>query len=283
MDFVQLTDTQRRDFNENGYLIVPQALDRATVDRLIEGGDRLMESFEYEDYYAHRRPGLIQEEDAYASLITNSSTVPLIVQLLGPNIHITNTALIYKHPQSPEMPTVRNWHRDVGVNLDLGHRGLPRVGLKIGYCLTDFTGPNSGATMFVRKSNNLSEPLPIPKGKVDPLEFDEPILRAGDAFLFESRIYHAAGLNFTDQVAKVAIYGYHYSWIKPDYYLRHYNGKLQPDAVLLEKLDDAGRQLLDAGEGTDGRSAPNGIHWPLVEWAEHHGVMPEKQTHVVEV
>ena len=283
MDFVQLTDTQRRDFNENGYLIVPQALDRATVDRLIEGGDRLMESFEYEDYYAHRRPGLIQEEDAYASLITNSSTVPLIVQLLGPNIHITNTALIYKHPQSPEMPTVRNWHRDVGVNLDLGHRGLPRVGLKIGYCLTDFTGPNSGATMFVRKSNNLSEPLPIPKGKVDPLEFDEPILRAGDAFLFESRIYHAAGLNFTDQVAKVAIYGYHYSWIKPDYYLRHYNGRLQPDAALLEKLDDAGRQLLDAGEGTDGRSAPNGIHWPLVEWAEHHGVMPEKQTHVVEV
>ena len=283
MDFVQLTDTQRRDFNENGYLIVPQALDRATVDRLIEGGDRLMESFEYEDYYAHRRPGLIQEEDAYASLITNSSTVPLIVQLLGPNIHITNTALIYKHPQSPEMPTVRNWHRDVGVNLDLGHRGLPRVGLKIGYCLTDFTVPNSGATMFVRKSNNLSEPLPIPKGKVDPLEFDEPILRAGDAFLFESRIYHAAGLNFTDQVAKVAIYGYHYSWIKPDYYLRHYNGRLQPDAALLEKLDDAGRQLLDAGEGTDGRSAPNGIHWPLVEWAEHHGVMPEKQTHVVEV
>ena len=102
MDFVQLTETQRRDFNENGYLIVPQALDRATVDRLIEAGDRLMESFEYEDYYAHRRPGLIQEEDAYASLITNSSTVPLIVQLLGPNIHITNTALIYKHPQVPK-------------------------------------------------------------------------------------------------------------------------------------------------------------------------------------
>ena len=283
MDFVQLTETQRQAFNENGYLIVPQALDQATVDRLIEAGDRLMESFEYEDYYAHRRPGLIQEEDVYASLITNSSTVPLIVQLLGPNIHITNTALIYKHPQAPETPALRNWHRDVGVHLDLGHQALPRVGLKIGYCLTDFTEPNSGATMFVRKSNNLSEPLPIPKGKVDPLEFDEPILRAGDAYLFESRIYHAAALNFTDQVAKVVIYGYHYSWVKPDYYLRHYDGKLQPDAALLEKLDDIGRQLLDAGEGTDGRAAPNGIQWPLVEWAKQHGVMPEEQTHVIEV
>ena len=76
-NFVQLTETQRRDFDENGYLIVRQALDQATIDRLLEGGDRLMESFEYEDYYAHRRPGLIQEEDAYASLVTNSSTVPL--------------------------------------------------------------------------------------------------------------------------------------------------------------------------------------------------------------
>ena len=283
MDFVQLTETQRRDFEENGYLIVPQALDRATIDRLIEGGDRLMESFEYENYYAHRRHGLIQEEEAFASLITNPSTVPLIVQLLSPNIHITNTALIYKHPQAPETPDFRNWHRDVGVHLDLGHRALPRVGLKIGYCLTDFAEPNSGATLFVRKSNNRSEPLPISKGKVDPLEFDEPILRAGDAFLFESRIYHAAALNFTDQVAKVVIYGYHYSWVKPDYYLRHYNGRLQPEAPLLEKLDDIGRQLLDAAEGTDGRSAPNGIHWPLVEWAEHHNAMPEKQTQVVEV
>ena len=283
MDFVQLTETQRRDFEENGYLIVPQALDRATIDRLIEGGDRLMESFEYENYYAHRRHGLIQEEEAFASLITNPSTVPLIVQLLSPNIHITNTALIYKHPQAPETPDFRNWHRDVGVHLDLGHRALPRVGLKIGYCLTDFAEPNSGATLFVRKSNNRSEPLPIPKGKVDPLEFDEPILRAGDAFLFESRIYHAAALNFTDQVAKVVIYGYHYSWVKPDYYLRYYNGRLQPEAPLLEKLDDIGRQLLDAAEGTDGRSAPNGIHWPLVEWAEHHNAMPEKQTQVVEV
>ena len=99
----------------------------------------------------------------------------------------------------------------------------------------------------------------------------------------KGRLYHAAALNFTDQVAKVVIYGYHYSWVKPDYYLRHYNGELQPDAELLEKLDDVGRQLLDASEGTDGRAAPNGIHWPLAEWAERHGVLPEEQTHVVEV
>ena len=170
MDFVQLTETQRRDFNENGYLIVPQALDRATVDRLIEGGDRLMESFEYEDYYAHRRPGLIQEEDAYASLVTNSSTVPLIVQLLGPNIHITNTALIYKHPQAPETPASRNWHRDVGVHLDLGHQETASCRVENRLLLNRLHRAQYWCDhVRPQKQQPQRAVAGIPKGKVDPL------------------------------------------------------------------------------------------------------------------
>ena len=271
MDFVQLTEEQRQTFARNGYLIVPQAIDRETTECLTEEGDRLMASFEYDGYYAHRRPGLVQETP-YAKLATNSSTVSLIVQLLGTNIHITNTALIYKHPQSPTTSEPRNWHRDVGVHLDIGYQICPRVGLKIGYCLTDFTEPNSGATLFVRESNNLVEPLAIPAGRIDPPKYDEPMLRAGDAFLFESRIYHAAALNFTDRIAKVVIYGYHCRWIKPDYYLRYHNGRLQPDAALTEQLDDIGRQLLGATVDGQGRTDLNGLHLPLQEWAEKHGL-----------
>ena len=271
MEFVPLADEQRRSFDKNGYLIVPQALDGETIERLIETGDRLMESFEYEGYYAHRRYGLVQE-DAFAELVTNSPTVPFIVQLLGPNLHITNTALIYKHPEAPTVPENRNWHRDLGAHLDVGHENAPRVGLKIGYCLTDMVVPNSGATLFVRASNSLPEPLAIPKGRVDPPAYDEVPLRAGDAFLFENRTYHAAGLNFTEQVTKVVIYGYHYRWIKPDYYLTHYNDRKQPDEPLLDKLDDIGRQLLGGHIDTRGGIDPNGIQWPLPAWAERHGV-----------
>jgi ectoine hydroxylase-related dioxygenase (phytanoyl-CoA dioxygenase family) len=282
MDFVQLTEAERQAFDENGYLVVRQAIDAETIDQLIEAGDRLMESFEYSDYYAHRRHGLVQEA-AFAALATNPNTLSLIVQLLDANIHITNTSLIYKHPQQPTSPEFRNWHRDVGVHLDVGHENAPRVGLKIGYCLTDFTEPNSGATLFVRKSNNLKEPLAISKDEVDPQVFDEPSLQAGDAFLFESRIYHAAGLNFTDCIAKVVIYGYHYRWVKPDYYLRYYDEQLQPDEALLEKLDDIGRQLLGGQESVDGRIDPNGLHWPLKEWAEQHGLAPENAPQIVQV
>lgn len=280
MEFVQLTAAQRQEFNENGYLIVREAIDNEMICRLTESGDALMDAFEYHGYYAHRRDGLVQEP-VFAELATQSKAVPLILHLLGTNIHITNTALIYKHPQPPEKPENRNWHRDVGVHLDVGHEGCPRVGLKVGYCLTDFSVPNSGATWFVRKSHTLGEPLRIPIGEVDPPVYDEPLLHAGDAFLFESRIYHAAGLNFTANVSKVVIYGYHYRWVKPDHYLRYYNDTLQPDASVVSHLDDLGRQFLGAAEDTQGRQDLNGIHWAGAEWAAAHQLKLEQAPQVV--
>ena len=41
-----LTDAQRRTFEENGYLIVPNALDTSEIDQLLETGDRLMDDFD---------------------------------------------------------------------------------------------------------------------------------------------------------------------------------------------------------------------------------------------
>ncbi len=277
-----LTESQRQSFEADGYLIVPNALDSSEIKALTATGDRLMDGFEHPDYYAHQRPGLLQEAP-FLDLATNERTVPLIVALLDFNIHITNTALIYKHPQAPEEVKEVNWHRDVGVSLDVGHVVLPLVGLKIGYCLTDFPEPDTGATMFVRGSNNLKSALAIRRGRIHPDEYEQPILRAGDAFLFENRTYHAPASNYADRVAKVVIYGYHYRWIKPDHYMRFYNGVTQPDAGLLEATGDIGRQLLGATADSEGREAPDGIDWPIREWAERHGLEVAQDVHTVEV
>ena len=79
-----------------------------------------MDDFAYEGYYQHRRDGLVQDP-TLAKLATDSTIVPLVIQLLGTHIHITNTALIYKHPQPADDLGDCTWHRDVGVHLDLGH------------------------------------------------------------------------------------------------------------------------------------------------------------------
>ena len=102
MDFFQLTEAQRRDFDADGFLIIPQAIDAETVAHLAEAGDRLMKSFmdDPQSVYLQRRDGIVQEE-AFDSLVSNSTTVSRVVQLLSPNIHLHTTSLIYKKPQPP--------------------------------------------------------------------------------------------------------------------------------------------------------------------------------------
>ena len=45
MEFVQLTESQRQSFADDGYLVVPNALDRDTVDNLLAETDQLCAPF----------------------------------------------------------------------------------------------------------------------------------------------------------------------------------------------------------------------------------------------
>ncbi len=271
MEFVQLTDTQRQEFDENGFFIVRSVLDEDMITRLIEAGDRIVDSRDTDAQYVHIRDGLVQEP-AFAELTSQTTAIPLVIQLLGTNLHITNTALLYKNPQPKELPENRGWHRDVGLHLDLGHKICPRVGLKVAYCLTDCHVPDSGATLFVPKSHVSGKPLEIPEGEIDPIEpYAEPLLRAGDAYFFENRIYHATGQNYTDQTAKLVIYGYHYAWLKPEGYLLYYNDKQQPDDDVLQNVDDLGKQFLGGGGGA------------AAQWAAEHSLNIQQEPQVVTI
>jgi ectoine hydroxylase-related dioxygenase (phytanoyl-CoA dioxygenase family) len=273
VDFVPLTEEQKQSFDEDGFLVIREAVDKQTIERLIEAGDRRARSFLdkpevlHKEEYNHLdlRPGLLKEK-AFLSLVTHSPAVPLVVQLLSPNIHLHSLALIYKRPESPDGSAFRRgWHRDIRIPKDLGHRALPRVGIKICYCLTDFQQPNSGMTLFARKSHLNSEPLAIPTGQADPknVEVCDLTLNAGDAVLFENRIFHTAAPNRSDRVSRVLMYGYAYRWLKPEVYLD------VPDKRLLEKADPITRQLLGGYRDVDT------VPWALQRWARSHGVEPE--------
>jgi ectoine hydroxylase-related dioxygenase (phytanoyl-CoA dioxygenase family) len=281
LDFVYLKPEQRRSFAEDGFLVVPNALSPEAVERLVEAGDRLAKSLldkpnltgrpEYN--HLDLRPGLLTEQPLF-DLVANSSTVPLVVQLLSPNIHLHSTTLIYKRPEQPDAPTFRRgWHRDIRIPRDLGHGALPLVGIKICYCLTDFHQPNSGMTLMARGSNRGTAPLALPKGQVDPLDVEvcDLRLKAGDAFLFENRIFHTATPNRSARVSKVLMYGYSYRWMKPEVYLE------MLDRRYLAKADPITRQLL--GEYRDVDTQP----WALHRWAKRHGVLPETVPWTVEI
>jgi len=280
LDFVPLTKEQRQSFDTDGFLVVRNALQPDTVAGLVDAGDCLADAFLKKPAILDRpeynhldlRPGLLNQ-DPLLALVANSSTVPLVVQLLSPNIHLHSTALIYKKPESPNAPPFRRgWHRDIRIPRDLGHDSLPRVGIKICYCLTDFQEPDCGMTLMARGSHLRTQALAIPKNGVDPndVEVCDLRLKAGDAFLFENRIFHTAAPNRSRRISKVLMYGYAYRWMKPEIYLD------APDKRHLEKSGPVARQLL--GEYRDIDTLP----WALERWARRHGVPPEPVPWTVE-
>lgn len=281
MDFSQLTTEQGKAFDCDGFLVVKNALSKQQVDALTEITDNKARAFldkydvplraEYNQL--DLRPGLLKYPETIA-LITNASTVPLVTQLLSPNIHLHSTALIYKRPSAPDLPLMRRgWHRDIRIPRDLGHENLPRVGIKVCYCLTDFHEKDSGLTLLARGSQELHGPLLIPKGEVDPkgLDICDLKLNAGDAFLFDNRIYHSATPNRSDRVSKVLMFGYAYRWMKPEVYLDH------PDQKALRKFDPVTRQLLGGYTDIDTPA------WALQAWAKKNKVNPEPVPWHVEV
>jgi ectoine hydroxylase len=273
MDFVQLTPEQRQSFDDDGFLVVRNALDATTVQTLVDAGDRLAASFLQKPLVQDRpeynhldlRPGLLREPSLF-SLVTHSPTVPLVVQLLSTNVHLHSTALIYKRPESPNTPHFRRgWHRDIRIPRDLGHEVLPRVGIKICYCLTDFHDSDCGMTVMARGTHLRTKPLTIAKGQIDPsgVEVCDLKLNAGDALLFENRIFHTAAPNRSNRTSRVLMYGYAYRWMKPEVYLD------VPDKGYLEKSDPITYQLLGGYRDVDTPA------WALESWAKrHHALRP---------
>ena len=269
MQFIPLTDAQRRAFEADGFLMVPQAIDAATVAGLTRAGDHLLQSFlsDPAEIQMQLRQGVVEEE-AFDQLVSNSATVPLVVQLLSPNIQLHSASVIYKKPQDPHTTSPRRgWHRDIGIAEDLGQAGLPRLGVKVCYCLTDFAEPNSGMTMMARGTHRNEMPLAIPADAVDPPTVFDPLLRAGDAILFENRTFHTAAPNLSQRTSKVIIYGYAYRWMKTDQYLD------PPDQRVLQRTtNDIDWQLLGGYRNVDE------IPQALIDWAEQYGVNPPPVT-----
>ncbi|HTL52121.1 MAG TPA: phytanoyl-CoA dioxygenase family protein [Planctomycetota bacterium] len=278
MEFRLLTETQRRQFDEDGFLIVKGALNAEEIGRLIEAGDRLVATectenrCDYET--AAKTDGFrncIAMDDAFIPLLCHGKTVPLIVQLLSHNIQLATSHLIYKHPNPSGTPATHRdpkWHRDIqGTAQDLGHANIPRMEIKCAYYLTDLSTPNSGVTLMSPGSQKLKHALDIPAGRVDPLRVAEPLLQAGDAILFENRTWHAGGANLSGRIRKTVMFGYCYKWLRPMDFM------VQP-LELIEKVDEIGKQLLDGLKAPGGKFVPGGINEPLKQWMDQHGLKP---------
>ena len=95
-------------FDQNGFLIVRNALDTEQVTDLITAGDQLIGSKEQINrqctndgrYDGFRNT--IALDSTFAELIDHERILPTVVQLLGASLKIMTSHLIYKYPDEEE-------------------------------------------------------------------------------------------------------------------------------------------------------------------------------------
>jgi ectoine hydroxylase len=260
------TKEQLQQFDEEGYLVVEDALSpelvqsmTAAIDR-IDQLERAAKGLRPDQTMAKFR--VIVEDDLFLELLDNAKTFPLVWDILGWNVqHYISHLIVY--PPEPEGAEISQggWHQDGGRPVREMERPQPRLSYKTSFWFSDTRIANSGAMRIIPGSHR-SEEKPPQKVLDNPLHVE---VAPGTAVLFDRRMWHARGINTSDVTRKVIFLGYSYRWLRG----LDYNN--MPEEVLA-KCDPIRRQLLGDGVDIKGWWQPTAADVPLKTWiAEHRG------------
>ena len=256
--YLALTESQRRQFDEDGFILIEDALTPDHVDRLIDVVDEL-----YEKYHkAHGtspkaayqiRNSLALHEELFA-LIEYPKILPMVVDVMGVNIQIRTSHVDVRPPMKNYKKTELGvsgsffpWHADApNYGYPITNGAIPFFEVKVGYYLTDLTEHNSGAICVVRGSHLRSpELIHDPDYHIDPEDIVEVNVRPGTAMVWRTALWHCLTPNLSNRPRKCLYYGYNYRWARPGDYDRQ-------DSALLARCTPVQRQLLGSNTTEDG-------------------------------
>ncbi|MEZ4861563.1 MAG: phytanoyl-CoA dioxygenase family protein [Caldilineaceae bacterium] len=285
---LQLTDEQRRCFEQDGFFLIEDALTATEIDALLDVIDeayaqaRQARNLGPQDPFQWRN--VVAFHPIFRNLIDHPKILPLVVDVMGYNIQIRTSHLDVRPPIAPEnaqkalgaRDSFFPWHSDApNFGWPTVEGVIPYMEMKVGYYLTDLTQHNSGAICVVRGSHRRAQRDSEGNLIIDPADIVEVNVRPGTAMVWRTALLHCVTPNLSDHARKCLYYGYHHRWIRPSDY-DHQDPAVLADATPIQ------RQLL--GELGSGAQSYNGddplIHpvsryWrpqdadiPLKAWAE---------------
>ena len=263
----RLTADERRQFDEQGFLVVPGVLPAAKVAALAAAAERIDAEWRPKrELKAHHPLNLLDaigKDDAFLELLDLPQTFMKVVDILGWHIQLYHSHLIVTPPLPPGHEPKRTrlgWHQDSGrLNLELEGEPRSRVSLKVGFFLSSTLATDRGNFHVVPGSHrrnrlDLPDDAALDHPNATPVRAD-----AGDAVFFDRRLWHAAGYNRSTVTRKVLFLGYSYRWLRPrdDMTVAHY----------LDGADPIRRQLLgESPNGGFGYTSPADEDVPLKTW-----------------
>lgn len=244
-----LSDAQRILFESQGFLTIPNALAAEELEEVRAAAGRAEQKWRADTNRAGIRSvaldqvqAPIEYEDALLNLLWHPSTFPIVRALIGDDVMMIDNDLFITPPKTPH--THADWHHDVGMAGVYHPRSL--LMLKVFFLLTD-VNEDSGGTAMIPGSHRFDEGFVFPKVE-DPKSMPGAIQmrgKAGDAYLFNGRVFHCAVNNESNLPRKVLIYNYGHFWMKM------WQG-YEPSARLLEWARTTGdpvkMQLLGIGD-----------------------------------
>nr|MDT0660522.1 phytanoyl-CoA dioxygenase family protein [Micromonospora sp. DSM 115978] len=222
-----IDDTDRKEFHEQGYLLLRRVLTEPHRAALEEAVDRIHHRMvatgdTAPDGTLHLL-GFPGRDDLFGDLLTHPIAFPYVWGLAGWNIYSHHNHLDVTPPAAePEKP-YWGWHQDgYRQNSDpqTSDPDLPRpmFSLKVAYVLSDLSVTGRGATKVIPGShlrNSLPRPADVTVPQPDPAGTVEITAEPGDAFVFDRRLWHSRSTNRSDVTRKMLFVGYTYRWIRP--------------------------------------------------------------------
>ena len=198
-----LTDAEREQFDKNGYLIIKNAIDSDKVAQYIDITNRLYEPPGF--YFLN---AFVKEDRAFLDIADNPMVLPKVWGILGWNIYLQHSHLsVTPFCGNEDDKSLPGWHRD-GGRIDEDVSPYPKVSVKVGYSLTSTPKARMGGLLVVPGSHLI-------KGEPNFSKGIEILAEAGDATIFDQRIWHAPGANCSRK-PRIAIFcGYSYRWMRP--------------------------------------------------------------------
>ena len=269
----RLTADERRRFERDGFLTIPDAVPAEMVDRLTAIVDRqyqhALREGEATPDTAYERVDVVGLDPLLLELLDWPRTFPKVWDILGWNISLFHSHLNVTPPSGArdDQSGLWSWHQDNGrLNTDLQLRPVPRISVKLAYYLSDTSEPRRGNTYVVPGSHR-SEEKPRTSDRDHLLEGATPLCCGpGSVALFDQRIWHTASPNDSEMVRKVIFLSYGFRWLRP------------MDRMLVEHLaagcDPIRQQLLNIAvsyhHGISNRYWPVNDDVPLQHWLREH-------------
>jgi hypothetical protein len=225
--FEPIGDVERKEFHEQGFLLLRNVLAEAHRQRLEAIVDRVYaEEMAVGNGTADGTVhllGFLTRDDAFADLLTHPTTFNYVWGLAGWNIYTHHNHLDVTPPApQPERP-YWGWHQD-GYRQNSDPETMdppltrPMLSLKVAYVLSDLSSTGRGATKVIPGShlwNTLDRPADLSVHNPDPEGAIEITANPGDAFIFDRRLWHSRSTNLSGVTRKMLFVGYTYRWIRP--------------------------------------------------------------------